>query len=211
MLVLPGLAVLSAVYLTNQQSPLYRAAAEVAVLPSPEVSEPADVMRGLETLERRTIIATFASIAETREALDSTALRLGLEQSEVSGYRIQASVVPRTNIIRITAEGRDGERVSLLANGLVGVVADQARAMYRIFDMRPVEAARPALRPFHPDPSRNAVIAAILGLFSGLLLALVLEYLRSGPSHGERSSPETEASEPTSGDGSKAVGTTLGS
>ena len=178
-LALPVVAVLAGVYLTSRQPRIYRANATVAVMPSSDISDPADVMRGLETLERRTIIATFASMAETREALASAAGNLGLERSDVSGYRIHASVLPSTNIIRINVQGRDGERVSVLANELVGVVASQARRMYRIFEMQPLEAARPARAPFHPDPARNAVIAGILGLFAGLLLTLLLESVRS--------------------------------
>lgn len=186
-LAVPLLAMVSAGYWTSRESPVFRAATEVAVTPSPDLEDPSDVMRGLETLERRTVIATFASIAETRETLGLAAARLELERSEVSGYRVQASVVPRTNIIRISVEGGDGERVSLLANTLAAVVADEAKAMYQIFELRPLEAARTARRPFHPDPSRNAVTAAILGLFAGLLSALGLDLARRKRSGREMS------------------------
>jgi capsular polysaccharide biosynthesis protein len=178
-LAIPMVAVFAGMYLTSKQPRIYRAAATVAVMPSPDISDPSDVMRGLETLERRTIIATFASMAETREALGWAAANLQLERSEVSGYRIQASVLPSTNIIRIDVRGSDGARVSVLANELVGVVAGQAKRMYRIFEMQPLEAARPARAPFHPDPARNAVVAGILGLFAGLLVTLLLEAARS--------------------------------
>jgi capsular polysaccharide biosynthesis protein len=186
-LAVPLLAVVSSAYWTNRQAPVFRAATEIAVAPSPDLTDPSDVMRGLETLERRTVIATFASIAETRETLAVAAARLGLEVSELRGYRVLASVVPRTNIIRISVEGGDGERVSLLANALATVAADEAKTMYKIFEMRPLEAARTARRPFHPDPSRNALIGAILGVFLGLLSALALDHVRSSGSPGEAS------------------------
>jgi capsular polysaccharide biosynthesis protein len=118
-------------------------------------------------------------MAETREALGSAAANLQLEDSEVSGYRIHASVLPSTNIIRIDVQGRDGDRVSALANELVGIVAAKAKEMYRIFEMQPLEAALPARTPFHPDPARNAVIAGILGLFAGLLMTLLWESARN--------------------------------
>lgn len=178
-LAFPTLAVLTGMYLTSRQPKTYRTSATVAVMPSPEISEPSVVMRSLETLERRTIIATFASLAETREALGGAAANLKLEGSEVSGYRINASVLPSTNIIRIDVQGRDGDRVSALANELVRIVAARAKGMYRIFEMQPLEAARPARAPFYPDPARNAIIAGILGLFAGLLTTLLLEAARS--------------------------------
>lgn len=175
----PLLAVLASSYLTRRQDPVFRSATEMAVVPSPELTEPADVMRGLETLERRTVIATFASIAETRETLGAAAARVTLVDSDVSRYRVQASVVPRTNIIRISVEGPDGERTSLLANTLAEVVAEEAKTMYQLFELRQMEAARPPRGPFHPDPSRNAMVAAVLGVFVGLFSALALDRLRA--------------------------------
>lgn len=175
----PVLAVGSALHLTSREPRVYRAAATVAVMPSPDITNPADVMRGLETLERRTIIATFASMAGTYEARYAAADRLGLKSSDMSGYRVDASVLPSTNIIRVTVQGGDGDRVSALANELVDVLAEQALGMYRVFEMRPLEAAQPAGSPFHPDPARNSTTAGIVGLFCGLLLALLLEFIRS--------------------------------
>ena len=178
-LAFPVLAVLVGLYLTSRQPRIYRASATVAVMPSPEISDPSVVMRSLETLERRTIIATFASMAETREALGKAAANLQLDRLEASGYRIQASVLPSTNIIRIDVQGRDGDRVSAMANELVGIVAGQAREMYRIFEMQPLEAARPPRSPFHPAPAHNAAVAGILGLFAGLLTTLLMEAARA--------------------------------
>jgi capsular polysaccharide biosynthesis protein len=186
----PLLAVLASSYLTRRQDPVFRSATELAVVPSPDLTEPADVMRGLETLERRTVIATFASIAETRETLGAAAARLTLEDSDVSGYRVQASVVPRTNIIRISVEGPDGERASVLANTLAHVVAEEAKIMYQLFELRQMEMARPARGPFHPDPSRNAMVAGILGLFVGLFFGLALDYVRSQRSRAPAGVPD---------------------
>ena len=178
-LTVPTLSVLAAVHFTSQQTPLFRASAEVAVVPSPELTEPADVMRGLETLERRTVIATFASMAETRETLSLAAAKLGLTSSDIARYRVQASVVPRTNIIRISVEGRDGDRVSQLANTVARVLAEESKTTYQIFEMKSLEAALPARGPFHPDPRRNAMVASILGLFGGLFSALAVDFLRA--------------------------------
>jgi uncharacterized protein involved in exopolysaccharide biosynthesis len=178
-LAVPVLAVGSALYLTGRQARVYRAEATVAVMPAPEITNPAEVMRGLETLERRTVIATLASMAGTREARYDAAGRLGLHPSDVAGYRVQASVLPSTNIIRITVQGGDGERVSLLANELLTVLAGRVREMYRVFAMEPLEVAQPARQPFHPDPVRNSTTAGVVGMFLGLLLTLLLEFLRA--------------------------------
>jgi capsular polysaccharide biosynthesis protein len=208
-LAVPFLSVLAAAHLTSQQEPLFRSATEVAVVPSPDLTEPSDVLRGLETLERRTIIATFASIAETNETLGLAVARLDLDESGISGYRVQASVVPRTNIIRISVEGRDGERASLLANTLADVVAEEAKTMYQLFEFRRLESARPPRGPFHPDPSRNALVAAILGVFVGLFSALALDYVRGRRPRSEARSSASGDVDPLSAAGPAALATVM--
>lgn len=173
-------SVVVAVVVTSQQTPVYRSAATTAVVPSEELAEASEVMRGLETLERRTVVATFARMAEARQVRAAAAGELGLEMRDVRGYWVDASVVPSTNIIRIAVEGPDPERASLLANALTRVTETEARAMYRIFGMRTLEEATPRSAPIRPTPGRNYTVAAILGLFLGVLAALALEYLRSG-------------------------------
>lgn len=178
LLLVTGVTVAAAAFFTARQARVYRAAATVTVAPAAQIEDPSDVMRGLETLERRTIIATFASVAEARQTLDSAAALLDLGPRDLSGYRVQASVVPRTNIIRVTVEGRDGERVASVANAVTEVLSARASELYRIFALQPLEAAVPARSPIRPDPGRNLITAAILGMFAGMLVAVALEYFR---------------------------------
>lgn len=166
-------------FFTARQQRVYRAAASATVAPAPSVEQASDIVRGLESLERRTVIATFASVAEARETQKAAAALVGLEARELSGYRTRAVVVPSTNIIRVTVEGRDGARAAQMANAVVEVLAARVREMYRVFALRPLEAAIPARKPIRPDLGRNLTVAAIVGLFAGVLLALALEYLRS--------------------------------
>lgn len=174
----PLVAMAAAALLTTREPQVYRAAATATVAPAAEIENPSDVMRGLETLERRTVIATFASVAETRETRESASTRAGLPERGRSGYRVRASVVPSTNIIRVTVEGPEPEHVSALANSVVDVLGGRAREMYRIFEIRPLQAASAPRTPIHPDPVRNVTIAGVLGLFAGFVLALALEHLR---------------------------------
>lgn len=166
-----------AVLFTSRQTPVYRTSATSAVVPADELEDASDVMRGLETLERRTVVATFAMVAEARATRQSAAARLGLETDEVQRYSVDASVVPSTNIIRITVEGPDPEGASRLANTLADVTAAEARDMYRIFGMRPLQAASPRWSPIWPTPGRNYTVAAILGVFLGVIVAIGVEYL----------------------------------
>jgi uncharacterized protein involved in exopolysaccharide biosynthesis len=166
-------------WLTSRQTPTYQASASLVVTPNTEVRDTTDLLRALETLERRTVVATFARLPSSPETTDAVAERLGIEPREVGYYWIGGAVVPNTNIVRIDVYGPDPERTAEVANATARVVRREARHLYKIYSLREIGRAEPPRRPVRPEPRRNAVVAAILGLFLGILAALGLETARS--------------------------------
>lgn len=164
---------------TARQQPLYRASASLVVAPTTAVDAPADILRSLETLERRSIIATFARIPGSQEAQRAVAAQVGLPN--LDGWRVEGSVLPNTNILRIDAEGPDAARVAQVANAAAEATRQEARALYRIFTMRNLAEATPPTRPALPDWPRNLLVAAAIGLLLGVLAAYGAERLRSHP------------------------------
>jgi uncharacterized protein involved in exopolysaccharide biosynthesis len=167
----------STVFFTAHQTPRYRSAATLIVVVAPEVTQIGDISRALEGLERRTIVATFARLPETGEAQRAAASALRIPVSDLASYRVEGSVVPNTNILRISTEGPDRVVTSALANVLARITASEARAMYRVYTMRTLEEARTPMAPSYPNPSRNYVIAGLLGLSLGLVTALGISYI----------------------------------
>lgn len=178
-LVLAGVAMAVTVFLTARQSPIWQSAALLAVGPSSEIREPSEIVRALDTLERRTVVATFARIPSTPGMRDAVAEEMGVTPRELRGYRIRGSVVPSTNILRVDVEGSDPERVAEAANAAARVTAREARSLYRVFSMRDLAPAVPARRPSYPDPQRNYLVGGALGLILGIAAALVLDRARS--------------------------------
>lgn len=172
-------AVGTAWWWTSRQAPTYQASASLVVTPNTEVEDTTDLLRSLETLERRTVVATFARLPGSRDTAVEVAERLGVEPREIRYYWIGGSVVPNTNIVRIDVYGPDPERAAEVANAAARVVRREARHLYQIYSMREMGRAEPPSRPVRPDARRNAVVAAILGLFLGVLAALALEAVRS--------------------------------
>jgi uncharacterized protein involved in exopolysaccharide biosynthesis len=175
-----GLAVLvlslaSAAYFTSRQEPVYRSSAMMVVMPGEDVAETTELMRALDTLERRTVLATFARIPMAHEARAAVADRLARDPAELRGLRISAGVVPSTNIIRVDVDGPDPDLVTAVADAAAAHMRAEAAAIYRIFSMRELAAARRPGRPIHPDPRRNLMIAAILGLFGAALSIFALD------------------------------------
>jgi uncharacterized protein involved in exopolysaccharide biosynthesis len=176
-----GLALGTAAWATSRQKPVYRASTTMAVIPNSEVSGTEDVLRSLDTLERRTVVATFARIPSAAETRIDAARRMGIDGKAIRGYEIRASVLPNTNIIKVDAEGPDPRRVADLANAAAAVTRREARSMYRIYTMHPLERAVPARHPIYPTPARNYFVAGLLGLFLGLAAALLIERLSAPP------------------------------
>lgn len=164
---------------TSRQRPVYRASAVLVVAPNSDVEGTSDILRSLETLDRRSVIATFARIPPTAEALAAAAQRLGPAQQELGGYQVAASVLPNTNVIRIDVEGPDGRTAADVANALAAVTKEEIRGLYRIFTLKVLAEARAPDRPARPDLGRNLVVAGILGLFLGVAASFAADRARA--------------------------------
>ena len=164
-------ALLGAGFLTYRQVPVFEASASLVVTPNTEIQEATDLIRSLETLERRTIVATFAKIPLAPETRSAAADLMDVDPRDIRGYRIASSVQPYTNIVLITVSGPDRDRVAEVANAVAEATQESARSMYRIFSMKPLAGAVPAYRPVRPDPVRNYSVAATLGVLLGLICA----------------------------------------
>lgn len=172
-----ALAVAAAAWATSRQRPVYRASTTMAVIPNSEVSGTEDVLRSLDTLERRTVVATFARIPSAAETRVDAARRMKVPDRDIRSYHIRASVLPNTNIIKVDVEGPDPRLVAAVANAVAATTRREARSMYRIYTMHTLEKAVPSRRPIHPTPGRNYLVAGILGLFLGIAAALLIERL----------------------------------
>jgi len=170
----------AALLATSRETPRYAATATAIVAPTLDLVESSELLRSFDTLERRSVVATFARIASTREVREAAGEELGLSSGELRGHRLSASVVSSTNLIRVTAEGPDPEVVAALANAATLVTEAEARRFYRIFTLHSVEAATRPAGPVHPDPQRNAGVGLVLGFLLGVFVAIAIEAIR-GP------------------------------
>lgn len=161
--------------LTARQKPLYRSATMVVATPSAELKDTGDLLRSLETLERRTVVATLARIPATAETRAAAADILQLEESELRGYRVSASVVPNTNIIRIEVEGPHPDTAAAYANAAATVTAREAQRMYRIYTLSRLAEAVPSGSASFPDRRRNYVVSLVIGVFLGIVTALAVD------------------------------------
>lgn len=182
-------AIGTALFFTSRQRSVYRASTTLVVKPSGLVQETETMLRSLATLERRSVIATFAKIPGTRRVKESVAKSLDLTESEVRRYKIHASVIPNTNIISLQVLGPKRDMVAEVARAAASKTQREALSLYRVFALEPLEGPVAPRRPIYPNPQRNAVAAAILGLFLGIGAALVFDRLRRPATAAERADP----------------------
>lgn len=141
----------------------YRASAIAAVAPLSEMLTATDLIRGVDTLERRVVVSSLAALAGAPVTQRQT--RAG------PGYVISAAVLPNTNLFRIEVEGPDARRAAAIANEVPFVLAAQARAMYRLYGVTTVSEAVPPPAPATPRIARAIAAGAILGALLGVAAA----------------------------------------
>ena len=173
-----ALGFVAAVFVTARQTPVYETSAQLVAAPSSSITDPADLVRALETLERRTVVATFARIATTEESRNAVAQSLKLDPKRARAFRTAGSVVPNTNIIRIETRGPDPALAASIANAAATRTAREAESLYRVYSLQFLARATPPLGPVHPDRRRNLLAGAALGLFFGVAAALARERMR---------------------------------
>jgi capsular polysaccharide biosynthesis protein len=169
----------AAAALTARETPLYRSSALVAVYPNSEVEGAEDILRSLDTLERRTIIATLARLASTSETAQQAAEQAQMDARDIGRFRLNASVLPNTNLLRIEVEGPDANGVASFANAAAAVLSAEARSLYRIYALRVVGSASPASRPFSPDRRRHFFVAVVVGVIAAGATLLASRRLRA--------------------------------
>ena len=142
---------------------------------SPIVSQLSDseVLHGIDALERRVVVATVAALASS----DSTRRRtIGALRGD---YGIDATVLPSTNLIRISVEGPDPKQVASIANRIPALLDGQTRAMYRVYTVAPVSAGVVPEDPFLPRIGRAILLGLVLGALLGVAIAYLIERRRS--------------------------------
>jgi capsular polysaccharide biosynthesis protein len=174
LLVLPAVVTMLFAWLVAALQPKrYRAGAIAAVTPLRQGLQPSEVLRGVEALDRRTVIATVAALASTpltlRQAYGSNAQKLN----------VSAAVLPNTNLFRVDVEGTDPAAAAAVANRIPELLSAQTRAMFNVYDVTTVSAAVTPTEPFAPRAGRAAVAGLLIGLFIGAALTYALHALRT--------------------------------
>jgi len=175
------IAVASAACFTARQQRAYEASSLMVVLPSRSLESDSEFIRGLDALDGRTVLATFAKLASTSSIRQVAADALGFESLELKRYSIRGKVLPNRNMISVDVRGPDPEHAATLANAVASVTRDEAERLYRVYELEVVERAEPVRGAVYPNPLRNYMVSGVLGCFVGLFAAVIFDRARRRP------------------------------
>ncbi len=188
-LLLFGFAVVFGVtwILTSRQPAIYEASATFVI--RPRVSEGSvgdDFVRALDIVSRRVEInTTFAEVATSRLIANQAKDGLGLSPAEREGLKVNARVIGGTNVMEITAEGRDPAIVRDFANAVGVETVNYVSKLYDVFELEPLDEATLPQASIRPNVPLNLAMGSIMGLALGVCLVFLLQYLETATTERE--------------------------
>lgn len=159
--------------------PQYSSVARFIIVPSGTLTDGADVVRSLDTLDRRSVVATYAEVMNSSRIFEGAASFLGVDSLELAkSYTVTAVDLPDSSVLELTVSGPDPLLASQLANAIGIQSISFTRSLNLIYELNILDTAVPAEVPFSPVPLRDAMVATALGFMGGVILAVLGEQIR---------------------------------
>ena len=168
----------STAFFTFTQTPIYRAITTLIISTDQSVTDVNDVVRSLDSLDRRSVVATYAKIPSSQTVIGRAQQQLKLTPSQIQLHQISTLVVPDTMIVAVSVEGPDPRLTAALANAVAEEAKNYAKDFFGIYKLRVLDPAAQPRRPMRPEIPRNLVTGALLGLLLGVGLMFFSEYIR---------------------------------
>ena len=181
-IIITSLAAVSASLLYSYYTPpVYRATTRFVLTPSAEFLAGVDnnVLSSLATLDRVTIITTYAELLNSPRLQNEALDELHLNKDDLLDYSYNAIVLPDTTVIEFTVDGADPNIVTILANRIGQNAVEYVTRLQQVYAMIVLDPATPPEEPISPLPLRDAGVALVIGLAAGVMLALIRDLISS--------------------------------
>lgn len=150
-------------------TPIFRASARFVVSPNLTAfgEDDTNILRSLEALDKRSIIATYAEVLNSERVFQATLQALELTEEEFSNYTHNTVVLPDANILELSVEGPSPTLVTTIANILGQQAINYISELYSVYEVSFMDTASAPVKPIRPQPVRDASLAFVLGLVLG--------------------------------------------
>ncbi|MFM5923942.1 MAG: YveK family protein [Novosphingobium sp.] len=170
----------TAAYFASAEIPVYKARTTLVIGPKKDLKETREISDSLNTLDRRSVVATLAMLPTSRTVRQAAQQQLRLSDAQFGAYSIKTNVVPDSNALEVTAEGPDPRTAAALLAAVADQTVARTGAVYDIFEMQVLDRARAPSEPAGVGWPRKLLAGAIFGLLIGIAAAFMLAYVRSG-------------------------------
>jgi diguanylate cyclase (GGDEF)-like protein len=159
-------------------TPQYEAIARFIVSPSTELINRSDVLSSLNTLNNQSVMSTFTEVMSSDRIYAETLASLNLQPQDLKNYTYKATVISNSSVMEVSVTGPDAQMAANLANALGSETIRFVSRLNQVFTIAFLDIAVPPTVPSNPKPLLNSSLAVLLGLFSGILLAIFIEQIR---------------------------------
>lgn len=164
------LGMVTALILSQQQTPAFESSAKYVIAVDQEVQDPDDVASALSVLRNRQIATTFAEILQSQTLLDRAVRTAG---GDTADFDSRAAVLPESNVVTLTVRTEDASAAHDV-NALIGEYGQsELSTTYPIYYAILLESPKTPTDAVSPVPVRDALFGAAIGAFLGLVLATV--------------------------------------
>ena len=170
--------------LVSQQPWVYQTEATFVIRPRAclDITDE-NTVKALDTLSRRVEInTTFAEVSSSNFIMQQAIARLGLTAKEKKGIKVSGRVIAGTNILEISVQGPNPERVHDFANAISQETVSYVSSLYDVFELEPVDEAKLPTSPMGPNKTLEMALGVLFGFLLGIVLIFFAEYL-SEPVH----------------------------
>jgi diguanylate cyclase (GGDEF)-like protein len=169
--------ILSLVYSFYIATPMYEAVARFIISPNMQFIQGSSIVSSLDTLDKRSIISTYAEVLNSPQIISGTYELLGENPADFINYTTSVTVLPDANILRLSVKGPNPEVAAMLANSIGQHAIDYVRVIYVVYNIDFLDKALPPATPYQPVPLQDAALALLIGIVIGLGLAIFREQL----------------------------------
>lgn len=160
-------------------TPVYQVTARLIVGPDKTLVPSQNLVDTLGTLDKRSIVDTYAEVLNSEHIYDDALQTLHLRPEDLKGYTRSAVVLQNANILELTVIGPDPQTAALLDNTLSQRGIAYIKGLYQPYDLSLLDPAVPSPTPYSPQPIRDIGLALVLGLAVGSVLALLSDQLQN--------------------------------
>lgn len=166
---------LLASYLTVPQ---FRATASFIITPSTALTSGSEMLQSLSTLDRASIMSTYAEVMKSSRVFNDTLAFMQLSPDNLKDYSYETEILSGSTILELSVSGPNPHTAAQVANTIGYQAINFTQNMNRVFDVEFLDVAVPPAQPFKPQPVRNIALALVFGLVGGSFLAILNEQLR---------------------------------